>query len=119
MFRHRLYATDVPELSQSWTNNMNFMASCISGIFYKTHPEGLHNLRPGGSSSLLLRGAIPTAACMMVMNFLYFILSFLILTHSLVLQRSQQRSSTKLTTFQTMRWNNPIYSSKPIQHQMH
>lgn len=53
-------------------SNINFQVF-LSSISYITHPEGLHNLRPGGSSSRLLRGVIPAAACMMVMNFLYFI----------------------------------------------
>lgn len=39
-----------------------------------THRAGFQSLRGGGISSLLLRGATPRAACMMVMNFLYFML---------------------------------------------
>lgn len=39
------------------------------------HLAGFQSLRGGGISSLLLRGATPNAACMMVMNFLYFMFS--------------------------------------------
>lgn len=66
----------------------------LSSISYITHPEGLHNLRPGGSSSRLLRGAIPAATCMMVMNFLYFILKVLWFFSVLQIYRGSQRHST-------------------------
>lgn len=42
-----------------------------------THLAGFQSLRGGGINSLLLRGATPSAACMMVMNFLYFMLKLL------------------------------------------
>lgn len=41
---------------------------------HTTHRTGFQSLRGGGISSLLLRGATPRAACMMVINFLYFML---------------------------------------------
>lgn len=40
----------------------------------KTHLACFQSLRGGGIRSLLFRGATPRAACMMVMNFLYFML---------------------------------------------
>lgn len=43
-------------------------------IHTATHRAGFQSLRGGGISSLLLRGATPRAACMMVMNFLYFMM---------------------------------------------
>lgn len=49
-----------------------------------THRAGFQSLRGGGISSLLLRGATPRAACMMVMNFLYFML---LLSNSLATQQ--------------------------------
>lgn len=42
-----------------------------------TYLAGFQSLRGGGISSLLLRGATPNAACMMVMNFLYFMVKLL------------------------------------------
>lgn len=41
-----------------------------------TYSDSFHGFHRGGSSSFLLRGAIPRAACITVMNFLYFIFNF-------------------------------------------
>lgn len=62
-------------LSLSHAHRPEQLHACT--VHTPTYLAGFQSLRGGGISSLLLSGATPNAACMMVMNFLYFMVKLL------------------------------------------
>lgn len=87
-----------------------------------THPGGLHSFLPGGRSSRLLRGTIPMAACMMVMNFLNFIFepsAVSPLTTALHTPHATHNGSTNISLPSAIFWKEALTSNPLCHHCAH